>query len=222
MMCRTIVAVLAVSLLLAISVRAADEAPAAKATSTLVMPAQKATIPEVKHFITKWLLLGPFAFGENEFGGYPQTASVDKEFMPKEADLDGTQAAPKGAKWQAKSFNDTDSPGKVDLGEAEHIAMYAVAWVECPEAIKDAKLMVGCDDFAKIWINGKLVYTYKTECRAGEADQETVKDIALNKGTNHVVVKVTNILGAYDFFVRFTDKNGYPYSVKAEAKAAKK
>jgi hypothetical protein len=200
-------------LLAAIPARAADEA-AAKATSTLVVPAQKATIPEVKHFITKWLLLGPFTFGENDFGGYPQTASVDKEFIPKEADLDGTQAAPKGAKWQAKAFNDTDSPGKIDLGEAEHVATYAVAWVDCPEAITDAKLLVGSDDFVKIWINGKLVYTYKTECRAGEADQETVKGISLNKGVNRIVVKCTNILGGYDFFLRFTDKNGYPYSVK--------
>jgi hypothetical protein len=218
MMCRTIVAILALTLLMAMPVRAADEAAAAKATSTLVVPAQKATIPEVKHFITKWMVLGPFTFGENEFGGYPQTGAVDKEFMPKEADMDGTQAAPKGAKWQTKSFNDTDSPGKVDLGEAEHVATYAVAWVECPEEIKDAKLLVGCDDFVKIWINGKQVYTYKTECRAGEADQETVKDITLNKGVNRIVVKCVNILGAYDFFVRFTDKNGYPYSVKAAAK----
>lgn len=215
MMCRTIVALLAVSVLLVLPALAADEALTAKATSTLVIPAQKAAIPEAKHFVTKWALLGPFTFGENDFGGYPQLTSVDKEFMPKEADLDGTQAAPKGAKWQAKSFNDTDSPGKVDLGEAEHVNYYAVAWVDCPEAITGAKMLVGCDDFVKIWINGKLVYTYKTECRAGEADQETVKDVSLNKGTNRIVVKCVNILGGYDFFLRFTDGKGYPYTVKA-------
>jgi hypothetical protein len=215
MMCRTIVAGFALSLLLVISVQAAEATKAP--VSTLVTPAVKATIPEVKHFVTKWALLGPFAFGENEFGGYPQTASADKEFMPNESALDGTQAPPKDskAKWQVKSFNDTDSPGKVDLGEAEHVATYAVAVVDSPEAITDAKLLVGSDDYIKVWVNGKLVHTFKTECRAGEADQETVTGISLKKGENVIVVKCINVLAGYDFFVRFTDKDGKAYSVKA-------
>ncbi len=220
MICRTIVACLALSLLLAIPVRAADEAAKKPPVSTLVLPATKVTIPENKHFVTKWLLLGPFSFGENDFGGYPQTGSIDKVFMPDEGSLNGTQAPPAGskAKWQLKSFNDTDSPGKIDLGEAEHVTTYAVAVVDSPEAIDNAKLLVGSDDYIKVWINGKLVHTFKTECRAGEADQDTETGISLKKGENLIVVKCVNILAGYDFFLRFTDKDGKAIAVKAAAK----
>ena len=174
MMCRTIVAGLMVSLLLAISVRAADDPK--PPVSTLVLPAAKAAIPEAKHFITKWALLAPFVFSEDDFGGFPQTASVNKEFMPKEGELNGTQAPPAGskAKWEVKTFNDPDVPGKIDLGDLEHVATYAVATLDCPEAITDAKLMVGSDDYIKVWINGKLVHTYNTNYRAGDADQDRI------------------------------------------------
>ena len=67
----------------------------------------------------------------------------------------------------------TPIPGEIDLGETEHAVIYAVAWLDCPEAITDAKLLTGSDDYIKVWINGKLVHTYNTECRAGEADQDT-------------------------------------------------
>jgi len=218
MMCRTIVVGVALSILLAIPLQAAD-APAkgAKPTSQLVLPAQKTMSPESKHFVTKWLLLGPTTFGENEFGGFPQTGAADKEFVPDEAALDGTQTPPAGAKaakWQEKNFSNSANPGEIELGETEHAVTYAVAWVDCPEAITNAKLLTGSDDYIKVWINGKLVHTYKTECRGGEADQDTVTGISLNKGENRIVVKCVQVLGAWNFYLRFADKDGNAYTVK--------
>ena len=221
MMCRTVVAGVVLSVLLAVPALAADQAAQdaakKKATSELVVPAKKVTFPDSKHFITKWLLLGPITFGENEFGGGEQTASADKEFVAKEADLDGTQAAPKGAKWEAKDYSGAGDPGEIDLGTPEHAVMYAVAWVDCPEAITNAQLLTASDDYIKIWINGKLVHTFKQEARGAEADQDTIKNISLNKGENRIVVKCVNILSAWKFYLRFADKAGNAFAVKPAA-----
>jgi hypothetical protein len=218
MLCRTMVAGVALSALLAIPVLAADgpAKDAKKATSELVLPGQKVNFLDSKHFITKWLLLGPFNFKESDFGGDEQTAAVEKEFMPDEAKLDGTQEPPKDSKtkWQAKDHSGSGTPGEIDLGMDEHAAMYAVAWVDCPEAITNAKLLVGSDDYIKVWINGKLVHTYKAASRAGEPDQDTIAGITLNKGENRIVVKCVNILAAWNFYLRFTDKDGNALAVK--------
>jgi hypothetical protein len=107
-------------------------------------------------------------------------------------------------------------PGEIDLGYNEHACTYAVAVVECPEAVTDAKLLVGSDDYVKVWINGKLVHTYKSACRAGEADQDTVKGVSLNKGENRIVVKCVNVLSAWNFYLRFADKDGNAFVVKAK------
>lgn len=195
-------------------------APALKApaTSTLALPSASATAPAAQpQFITKWALLGPFTFGENDFGGDPQTASIDKEFMPKEAALNGTQQPPAGssATWKANDFQ--DAGGSVDLdafyGGPEHAAAYAVAWVVAPEAIKDATLLVGSDDYIKVWVNGKLVHAYNKERRAAEADQDVVEGVNLKKGANRIVVKCTDVVLGWNYYLRFTTKDGKPIGI---------
>jgi len=195
-----------------------------KAISELSLPADKAAQPAElaeEHFVTKWLVLGPFTFGEDDFGGGHQQAAADNEFMPDESALNGTQEAPEPAAWKETQFADDGQTGRVNLdkafGRAEHIAAYAVCWLSCPEAVSDAKLLIGCDDYIKVWINGKLVHTYKTERRAGEADQDEVEKISLKKGYNRVVVKCVDVVANWNFFFRLTDKDGKPIAVKAAA-----
>jgi len=225
MMCRTFVVFVALSVFSAFPLRAAD--PAAKdakpktvkkAAVELVLPAKKVTFLDAKHFVCNWLLLGPIRFGESDFGGNEQNASIDKEFVSKEADLDGTQEAPKGAKWEAKDFSGAGGiPGEIDLGLPEHAVMYAVTWVNCPEELNDVKLMVGSDDYIKVWINGKLMHTYKETFRGGEADQDVVSGVKLQKGENRVVVKCVNVGGAWNFYLRFADKDDKSFVFKAAA-----
>ena len=223
---RTLVAAVAVSILWAVWALAAGESATEandKAASRLILPAQKAKLPQAKHFITRWLLLGPFTFGAKDFGNDPwQSDAVDKEFMPKEGELDGTQQPPKDVKagtWEAKDFSDSGTPGKIGLGATEHAAMYAVAWVNCPETIRDARLLVGSDDYIKVWINGKLVHTYNVLGRGSEADQDTASGISLNQGENRLVVKCVNVTGGWDFYLRFADKDGMAYATQAAAAA---
>ena len=138
-----------------------------KAISVLVLPDKDASpFLSEDNFVTKWLVLGPFTFTESDFGGDQQQAAVDKEFMPAEGALDGTQKAPKGTSWKEQQFKEGIQAGQCDLdglyGGIEHAAAYAVAWVKCPKDLKGVKLYTGSDDYIKVWINGKLVHTYKT------------------------------------------------------------
>ena len=75
---------------------------------------------------------------------------------------------------------------------------------------------MGSDDYIKVWINGKLVHTYKTERRSGEADQDTVTGISLAKGSNRIVVKCVNVVNAWNFYIRFTDKDGKAFAVETK------
>ena len=172
-----------------------------------------------EHFVTKWLVLGPFEFTADDFGGDQQQAATDKAFVPDEAGLNGLQIPPKPAAWTEKQFADDTEIGRVDLDGAfegiEHAAAYAVSWVHCSEEIASAGLLVGSDDYIKVWINGKAVHTYKTERRAGEADQDKIENITLRKGYNRIVVKCVDVVLGWNFFLRFVDKDGKPIAVKA-------
>lgn len=207
-----------------------DASPAGKtpevkppACSALVMPMPNVPTPAgMSQFITKWTVLGPIAFGENDFGGDPQTAANEKEFLPKEDALDGTQKPPAGstAAWKIHDFKAGASDGMIDLdalyNQIDHAAVYAVAWVVAPEDIKDAILLVGSDDYIKVWINGKLVHKYNTERRAGAADQDTVPGITLQKGPNRIVVKCVDVVMDWNFYLRFTTKDSKPIGVVAQ------
>jgi len=170
------------------------------------------------HFVTNWLVLGPFKFKADDFGGDQQQAAADKAFVPDEAGLNGLQIPPKPAVWREKQFSDRMETGRINLdgtfGRIEHAAAYAVAWVHCSEEITSANLLVGSDDYITVWINGKAVHTYKTERRAGEADQDKIANITLRKGYNRIVVKCVDVVLGWNFFLRFTDKDGKPIAVK--------
>lgn len=217
-----LIALAAISMVAFAENKACDKPAPTKAVSELVLPTAETASLDNKHFVMKWLVLGPFTFAEADFGGDQQQASIDKEFITKEGDLDGTQEAPKGTKWVEKDFSDSGTTGCVDLDaqfdSVEHAAAYAVCWLNCPEALSDLKVLGGCDDYMKVWVNGKLVLTYNKERRAGEADQDTATGVSLEKGINRIVVKCSDVVMGWNFYLRFTDKSGKAIVVKPAAK----
>ena len=82
--------------------------------------------------------------------------------------------------------------------------------------MSNAKLLVGSDDYIKVWINGKLELTYKTDRRSAEADQDTASGISLAKGYNRIVVKCVNVVSVWNFYLRFTDKDGKSFAVETK------
>jgi hypothetical protein len=198
----------------------APEITPTKAVSQLALPTGEGSLFLTdKHFVTKWLVLGPFQFEAGDFGGEQQQAATDKEFVPNEAALDGTQPAPKGTTWQEKDFQGDERPGRVNLDALysgiEHAAAYAVCWLHCPKDVPDAKILAGSDDYLKIWVNGKLVHTYKAQRRPGEPDQDEASGVALRQGYNRVVVKCVDVVLDWDFYFRLTNKDGRPVTAAA-------
>jgi len=203
----------------------AAKAPAAAPVapvSELVLPAPGASaVLTEANFVMNWRVLGPFKFKETDFAGEHQQASADHPFVPNEGQLAGTQEAPAGTSWQNVLFKGEAQAGQVNLdalyGGAEYVAAYAVAWLDCPQVVPDAKLYVGSDDYIKVWVNGECVHTFKTARRASSPDQDVVPNIRLKKGLNRIVVKCVDIVFDFDFYFRLTDAKGGPMAVKTKA-----
>jgi len=181
------------------------------AVSELCLPCEKA---EGNQCVRDWLFLGPFRFKAEDFKGEHQQEVADHAFMPNECALDGTQKAPKGTKWEPQSFEDSQINLDDVYGDIEYAVMYGVCWLQCKQDIPDATLMVGSDDYLTVWVNGKKVHTYKEQRRAGDLDQDEVKGIALKKGYNRIVVKCTDIVYDWNYYFRFTTKDGKDIKVK--------
>lgn len=173
-----------------------------------------------QHFVMNWLLLGPFTFGPEDFGGAQQQAAADKEFMPDEACLNGTQTPPAPIAWAESQqiFTSPNGDGRVVLDKVyrntDHAAVYAVAWVNCPHEIADAKLLVGSDDYLTVWVNGEMVFSYNVRRRVGAPDQDLIERITLKKGYNRIVVKCVDVIRGWNFYLRLTDKDFKAIPVK--------
>jgi hypothetical protein len=96
----------------------------------------------------------------------------------------------------------------------EHSAAYAVTWIEVPRDM-DVRMLVGSDDYVKIWINGEHVHTYATKRRNARPDQDAVT-VSLRKGINRVVVKSVDVVYDWCFFLRFTTPTGRQTIVNLE------
>lgn len=191
---------------------------AARPISSLLLPPRAYHSFRDSRFVTRWLLLGPFRFRDTDFGGEHQTAAIEHPFIPDEALLDGTQPTPDGTKWKPFQFRRGSIAGMVDLDAffdtPEHSAAYAVTWIEVPRDM-DVRMLVGSDDYVKIWINGEHVHTYATKRRNARPDQDAVT-VSLRKGINRVVVKSVDVVYDWCFFLRFTTPTGRQTIVNLE------
>ena len=195
-----------------------DSATVRPISSILLPPRAYLSFMDSK-FVMKWLLLGPFPFAETAFDGDQQSKAIDHEFVPDEGALDGTQQQPPGgAKWKPRHFRDGHIAGMVDLdaffNTPEHAAAYAVTWIESPKDM-DVRMLVGSDEYIKVWINGDHVHTYGTKRRNARPDQDAVT-VTLKKGLNRVVVKTVDVVYDWCFFLRFTTPTGRQTVVHVE------
>ena len=71
------------------------------------------------------------------------------------------------------------------------------------------RMLVGCDDEAKVYLNEKQIHKFAF-WGGLDADQDTVPDIVLREGLNVLVFKVVNEAGNWKGSIRFTDALGNP------------
>ena len=83
--------------------------------------------------------------------------------------------------------------------------MAAYAFIEIEAAAAgDRTMKVGSDDSIKVWLNGKVVHRNATNRGAGDFQDKF--NISLNKGDNHLLVKVSERGGGWSMFVGFDTK----------------
>jgi hypothetical protein len=72
----------------------------------------------------------------------------------------------------------------------------------------DGALLMGSDDGIKAWLNGKVVHSNNVD-RGEVADQDTAP-IKLRKGTNDLLLKITQGGGGWSACARFVGQDGKP------------
>ncbi len=137
-----------------------------------------------------WMVMGPFASPGGNDG-------LDKTYGPERAfDL--------AAKIDGKSWSlvRPESGGYTDLAKlhgdkANNSVSFAYKAIESPDAA-DATVLLGTDDGATLYVNGKEIFTHK-ETRAASPEQNTVK-VKLQKGKNEILLKIANGNNPHGFY----------------------
>jgi putative membrane-bound dehydrogenase-like protein len=143
-----------------------------------------------------WQIAGPFPGGANNAG-------LDVEHGPGKSPFD-----PK-AKFKTKTGETgwrtvrPDAKGYVDLaafhGEAAKDSVsYLYAEIESPTE-QDAEVLLGTDDGANLYVNGKLVHSEKVT-RVAAPEQSRVA-VRLKPGKNAVLLKIANGGGPHGFYL---------------------
>ena len=209
-----------VSLLLAVFLGgcAGVQVPEQVITANYLQPAeeQKGWLDE-QYFVRDWLVLGPYQYDAEKFGGeFGGQDATDVAFVKDEARLTPKE----GASVEGKVWQRYNSGALVDLDSLYNGIEYAVAYlgtyVYSPAEVKDCTLYIGSDDYVKVYLNEKLVHTYKEKRRAAERDQDKVTGITLKKGWNKLVVKVVDVVFDWAIYLRLADANGNPMKVLSE------
>ena len=174
------------------------------------------TVPNADGFIQRWLILEPItANGDTQNA---VQAIVKTEHFPNELTImpkDGDKVTVNGQEltWHAV---DTDEYNvnlyyfAAECGtNCNNSLFWAIAVVNCPEEIKDARLAVGTNSASVWWVNGKeVVGIYGNRCTV--VDDGVSKRITLKKGPNVIRGGIVNASGAADFCARFLDSGDKP------------
>jgi WD40 repeat protein len=140
--------------------------------------------------IQDWLVLAPIHLGQHE----DLSDDLDLQQLKGEADVDpnaGEIAPVDGEELIWKQVPTSDCVldlQKVTSPDEDHCLAYAVTHIYSDESRVGVRLLVGSDDLAKIYLNGKAIYEFRKRRAAIPADDEILID--LRKGKNVLVYKV--------------------------------
>jgi hypothetical protein len=159
--------------------------------------------------IKRWLIVAPIALATNQSGAQGlEVEQVEGEGRLRPKAGEGTVTVSSELKWQEVTQEDYMLDFNVILGRlTTYSVAYAVCYIRSEAEQRGLRMLVGSDDEAKVYLNGKQVHKYPFP-RAFAADQDTVPDIALNAGLNVLVFKVVNETADWQGSIRFTDAAG--------------
>jgi hypothetical protein len=161
--------------------------------------------------IKRWLILAPIALAT----GQSTTEGLDAEQIESEGRL-----RPKAGKgpiigsgeltWQEVTLEDYVIDFNVILGHrTTYSVAYAVCYIRSEAEQRELRMLVGSDDEAKVYLNGKQIHKHSSK-RSFVANMDTARGITLIEGLNVLVFKVVNEIADWEGSIRFTDAQGNP------------
>ena len=176
----------------------------------LKLGAADALQPDSEGYIRHWLMLAPIALPDGE----TCAEALLKEQIKDEAALrpkagDKLKVGGKELTWQSA----TASTNYFDFNEVlksvnDHVAGFAVTYIECDQERPDVVLAVASNDQGRLYFNGVDIYAF-TEARPLMLDADKGR-VTLKKGVNVFVFKVLNEQNSWQGAMRFLDKAGAP------------
>lgn len=149
--------------------------------------------------IAGWRVAGPY-----ESAGKEPAELLDMVFAPEQAGKQDIVWKPVGTKKGPKNAH------VVELGDVyggDNRVVYMRARIFSTTAT-EARLLIGSDDGAKAWLNGKLVKQSSAAVRPYKADQDKA-DITLREGWNYLMVKVAQGKSEWRASVRVVSRGGH-------------
>ena len=166
--------------------------------------------PDADGYIRDWVMLAPIALAE----GDSCAEALLKDLISNEAKLrpkagDKVKVGGKELTWR----NLAAATNYFDFNETlksinDHVAGYAVSYVECDQDIPEVVLAVASNDQGRIFFNGVDIYAF-TEPRPLMLDADKGK-VTLKKGVNVFVFKITNEQNSWQGAMRLLTKAGAP------------
>jgi WD40 repeat protein/serine/threonine protein kinase len=161
--------------------------------------------------IKHWLVLAPIALATGQSGAEGldiKQIEGEGQLRPKAGEPRSTGAGE--LKWREVALKDDVIDFNALLGQqTPQSVAYAVCYIQSKAEQRGLQMLVGSDDQAKIYLNGKEVYRSLAP-RSFFAEQDEVPDIALHAGMNVLVFKVVNETLDWKGAIRLTDAQGNP------------
>ena len=152
--------------------------------------------------IKNWQVIGPFEYGKGLEEVYPPEKAIQPEAVYPSANgplaWKKTSTGEDGYLNFLRVFYEHPEDNPADLSAIG----YAYAKVESPDD-RRIRLTLGSNDGAKLWVNGKVIYNEHIG-RGAVADQIFL-EADLNKGINHILVKVENLGSNWGLYLRLVD-----------------
>jgi WD40 repeat protein/serine/threonine protein kinase len=172
---------------------------------------ERRKVVRARESIKQWLILAPISLATGQTG----MEGLDIQQIEGEGQLRPRAGEPKSivggeSKWRMVSLTNEVIDFNAILGRlTEHSVAYAVCYLQSEAEQRGLQMLVGSDDAAKVYLNGKQIYRSLSP-RPFSPEQERVPDVVLKAGLNVLVFKVVNEIFDWVGAMRFTDSQGNP------------
>ena len=95
---------------------------------------------------------------------------------------------------------------------AANASIYAYAEIDMPDD-RELLLKIGSNNSFKCWFNGEEVGKVETDNRQWKLDQDSLK-VRVRKGSNTILLKISQATGSCGFSARLTDLEGTPIALQ--------